>query len=156
MDNFDIDFPQLNLPEVNFRIRKSEKQRTEIFDQFRKKYVVLTPEEWVRQHFIHYLVSDCKYPANLIAVEQGIKRNGVIERADIVVFSKNLNPWMIVECKAANVPLTQAVFEQAARYNLKLGVEYLAITNGIKLMAAQVNLETGKVILLNALPSINL
>lgn len=89
-------------------------------------------------------------------MEQGIKRNGVTERADIVVFSKNLNPWMIVECKAASIPLSQAVFEQAARYNLKLEVEYLAITNGIKLMAAQVNLKTGKVSLMKNLPSINL
>lgn len=129
----------MNLPAVEFKTKQGSEQRTEIFDAFRNKYVVLTPEEWVRQHMLHYIVNEFRYPKNLIGVEVTINRGGKKERADIVVYMSTMEPWMIIECKAAEVELKQHVFDQAARYNLIHGVEYLVITNGLRLMAAEIN-----------------
>ncbi|MFN5323536.1 MAG: type I restriction enzyme HsdR N-terminal domain-containing protein [Bacteroidota bacterium] len=121
---------QLNLPPFDFTIRSSG-QNKEIFDIFRKKYVVLTPEEWVRQHFAVFLRDHLKYPMGLIALEVGLNLNGLSNRADIVVYGRNGNPWMIVECKSPEVKLNQDVFYQASRYHSGLGAEYIATTNGL-------------------------
>jgi predicted type IV restriction endonuclease len=145
-------FSVLNLPAVEFKTKQGLEQRTEIFDAFRNKYVVLTPEEWVRQHMLHYIVNEFRYPKNLIGVEVTINRGGKKERADIVVYMSTMEPWMIIECKAAEVELKQHVFDQAARYNLIHGVEYLVITNGIRLMAAEINSELKSFNFLKELP----
>ena len=115
---------ELNLPFYKFKIKSSENKRL-IFDQLRKKYVVLTPEEWVRQHFISYLLSEKKYPASLIAIEKEMKINGLKKRTDILIFNKQGLPYIIVECKAPSVPITQTTFDQIARYNLKLNASFL-------------------------------
>jgi hypothetical protein len=146
-------FPALNLPDFGHQVRLSDEQRTEIFDAFRKKYVVLTPEEWVRQHLLHYLCDHLNYPANLLAVEQSLKLGSLQKRADVVVYQASLTPWMLIECKAAEVPLTQAVFDQAARYNLHFKVPFLVITNGLRLFAAKIDFQTGQVQRLESLPS---
>jgi len=119
----------LNFPRYSFRI-KSEGQRKHIFDNIRKRYVLLTPEEWVRQHLISYLVEDRKYPASLLAVEMPLKINRMERRADLVLFSKNGDPLLIAECKAPGVKITQGAFDQVARYNLDMKVRYLIVSNG--------------------------
>ena len=120
----------LNLPAIDAKITE-EKGKKRIFDGIRKKYVALTPEEWVRQHFIHYLVNEMHYPAGLIAVETMVTVNRLRQRADIVVYSKSLRPALIVECKAPEVVIGQQTLNQAARYNIALGVHYLVVTNGM-------------------------
>lgn len=122
---------ELNLPSYPFRIRTSG-QSTEIFDSLRKKFVSLTPEEWVRQHFIMYLCNGLHYPSAMIAVEKGLKFNTLQKRADIVIHNRQGAPWMIVECKAPEVRLSQEAFYQAAGYHLQLQVQYLAVTNGLQ------------------------
>ena len=123
-------FQQLNLPSYPFKI-KTQGERKQIFDVIRKKYVVLTPEEWVRQHVIRYLISEKAFPPSLIAVEAGLKYNKMQKRSDIVVYDKNGGAAMMVECKAPSVKITQDVFDQVARYNMTLKVRYLVVTNGI-------------------------
>lgn len=123
-------FIMLNLPEYNFKI-KSVQNKKYIFDLNRKKWVRLTPEEWVRQNFIQYLIHEKKYPASLIKVEAEIKVNQMKKRSDLIVY-KNSLPHLIVECKAPEVEINQAVFEQIARYNIPLKVNYLIVTNGLK------------------------
>lgn len=104
--------------------------RPVIFDEIRRKMVALTPEEWVRQHVLHYLIHGRSYPKSLIAVERGIELNGLQKRFDIVVFNNSGLPKMIVECKAPEEPLNEKVFDQIARCNLSLNVDYLWVTNG--------------------------
>jgi hypothetical protein len=106
-----------------------------IFDEIRKRWIVLTPEEWVRQNFLQYLIRVKKYPASLIAIEKEIKLGDLKKRFDIVVYGHNTKPWMIVECKEMNVPLDKKVLEQVLRYNITLQVPYLVITNGNYCMA---------------------
>lgn len=130
--------PQLNLPEFSFKV-KSDGQRKYIFDNIRKRYVVLTPEEWVRQNFIAYLINDKKYPASLIAVEMPLKINRLEKRADIVLFSRQGLPMIIVECKSPDVKISQKVFDQAALYNFDLKVKHLIISNGMIHYCAELN-----------------
>jgi len=137
MTNDLIGFPSLNFPSAEFRLRKAE-QRTQIYDAFRKRWVVLTPEEWVRQHILHFLKEHLQYPANLLAVEKSLRLNGLSKRADIVVYSRSMDPWMLIECKKPEVKLNQAVFDQAARYNLVMNVPFLVISNGMQLLAAEI------------------
>jgi len=120
----------LNLPTYSFKI-KSDLQRKLIFDSIRKKYVVLTPEEWVRQNFIRFLVEEKAYPESLIVIEKKVDVNLLPQRSDIVLYNQNANSIMIVECKASRVKVTQDVFNQIARYNMKLRVPYLVVTNGL-------------------------
>lgn len=124
-------FPDLNLPSFNARIERVNNE-FRIFDSIRKKFVVLTPEEWVRQHFINYVITEKKYPASLISIERGHKLNTLQNRTDIVVHNKEGKPWLLVECKAPDINLTEAVFYQALRYHLKLNVDYIVVTNGFK------------------------
>jgi hypothetical protein len=121
---------QLNLPAYQFKL-KQDGERTQIFDAIRKKYVVLTPEEWVRQNFLQYLIQDKNFPASLIAVEVGLKYNRLQKRADVLVYDKQGSPLVIVECKAPEVKITQDTFDQIARYNMTFKVKYLVVTNGI-------------------------
>ena len=124
---------KLNLSEYKFRIQKSEKG-IQIFDPIRKKFVVLTPEEWVRQNFIQYLIEEKKYPVSLIAVESGLKYNRLKKRSDITVYDRNGKVWMIIECKAPEVKISQDTFDQAATYNMsgKTKTRFLGVTNGLK------------------------
>ena len=109
---------------------KKEGDRELIFDAFRKRWVVLTPEEWVRQNFLQYLVEVKKYPASLIAIEKEITVGELKKRFDIVVYDRSTKPFMIIECKEMNVPLDASVIEQVLRYNSTMQVPYLVITNG--------------------------
>jgi hypothetical protein len=141
----------LNLPVAPLRIRsKGEKQ--EVFDPVRKKFVSLTPEEWVRQHFIHYLVAHRNVPASLIAVEASLSYNRLKKRSDLVVFGKDGKPCLVVECKAPEVAVTQAVFDQVAMYNMTLKVPYLAVTNGLVHFACFIDHDSGKIIFLKEIP----
>ncbi|MBN2598341.1 type I restriction enzyme HsdR N-terminal domain-containing protein [Labilibaculum sp.] len=128
----------LNLPTYSFKI-KSELQRKLIFDSIRKKYVALTPEEWVRQNFIQYLVNEKRYPGSLIAIEKKVDVNLLPQRSDIVLYNNNAQPVMIVECKSVKVKITQDVFNQIARYNMKLRVPFLVVTNGLQHYCCQMD-----------------
>jgi hypothetical protein len=110
---------------------KQEPGKEMIFDEVRKQWVLLTPEEWVRQNFLQYLIQVKNYPAALIAVEKEIYLGDIKKRFDIVVYDKNTQPWMLVECKEMNVELNNMVLSQALRYNINLQVPYLVITNGV-------------------------
>ena len=120
----------MNLPEYSFTTRNLEKS-PEIFDSIRKKFVALTPEEWVRQNFVKYLIEEKKYPKSLLAIEKEITVNRLKKRCDVVIYNRDLKPIIIVECKSPSVKINQETFDQAARYNLSLNVEYLIITNGL-------------------------
>jgi hypothetical protein len=122
---------QLNLPTYQFKIKSSENKQL-IFDKIRKKYVVLTPEEWVRQNFVEYLLIEKKYPISLIAVEKQVVVNKLKKRFDILVFDKQGNHNIIVECKSPKIKITQDTFDQIARYNLRLDAHYLLVTNGLE------------------------
>lgn len=121
---------ELNFPHYTFKIKTSE-NKTVIFDIVRKKYLVLTPEEWVRQHVIHYLHFEKKYPLSLMSIEKQLKVNSLTRRTDVVVYNTMGNPFIIVECKAPSVSISQDTFDQIARYNLSLNANYLYVTNGL-------------------------
>lgn len=121
---------QLNLPVYNFRIKKQD-DKTFIFDSQRKKYVSLTPEEWVRQHFIRFMIEGKGYPAALLAIEKQLTVNGLKKRCDAILYDANMNPCMIIEFKAPHIPITQQTFDQAAVYNSKLNVDFFMISNGL-------------------------
>ena len=121
----------LNLPTYSFKI-KSEDNRKYIFDEIRRKFLLLTPEEWVRQNFIKYLVKEKKYPQQLISIEMEFKIGKLIRRCDIVVFNKSGSPNLIVECKSPAIKINQDTFDQISDYNRHLNVDYLIVTNGFK------------------------
>lgn len=120
----------LNLPEFKPRLKKLD-ERIEIFDKLRSRYVALTPEEWVRQHFVNFLVESCGYKSSFMANEMSIRVGDKTVRADTVVLSKQLSPRMIIEYKAPTVSITQKTFHQALAYNSILHVNYLVMSNGL-------------------------
>jgi len=122
---------QLNLPEYNFRIKKLD-EKFLIFDSQRKRYVSLTPEEWVRQHFIRFLIEEKGYPAAYLAVEKQLNMNGMKKRCDAILYNEHALAILIIELKAPTVPITQATFDQVAVYNAKLKVDFFMISNGIE------------------------
>ena len=128
----------LNLPTYSFSL-KSEGNRSYIFDTIRRKYVVLTPEEWVRQHFLQYLVRDRGFPASLLAVEKEFSFNRMKKRTDILAYTRQGVPVLLVECKAPDVPVSAAVFDQIGLYNLSFKVPWLIVTNGMKHYCCQFN-----------------
>jgi len=142
----------LNLPTYKFRI-KSNENKFSIFDIIRKKYIVLTPEEWVRQHMVHYLMEEKQYPISLIAVEKKLTINKLTKRTDILVFNTDGLPEIIVECKAPSVKITQASFDQIARYNLKLKANYLIVTNGLEHFFCKMDFKNEKYIFLENIPN---
>lgn len=121
-------------PPPQFRTEKREGQ-TFVFDALRKTWLLLTPEEWVRQNFVQYLLQVKAYPAALMALEKELELNGMRRRFDVLIYNKNHQPWMLIECKAETVPLTETVLQQALRYNISLPVPYLVITNGAQTRA---------------------
>lgn len=141
----------LNLPTYSFKIKSSENKYF-IFDIIRKKYMVLTPEEWVRQHIIHYLIAEKNYPISLIAVEKKLTINKLTKRTDILVFNAKGSPHIIVECKAPSIKITQEAFDQIARYNLKLEANYLIVTNGLTHFYAYMDLEKECYVFLENIP----
>ncbi|MEO6169100.1 MAG: type I restriction enzyme HsdR N-terminal domain-containing protein [Chitinophagales bacterium] len=138
-------------PKYEF-ITRNEGDQLQIFDGIRKKYVSLTPEEWVRQHWLKFLIEEKKYPRSLIAVEMSLKLNKLSKRSDIVVYGRNGAPQLIVECKAGDVKLTQKVFDQIARYNLTLKVKYLVVSNGNKSFCCWIDAEKGSYHFMEELP----
>tara|TARA_R110002050_G_scaffold291788_1_gene446608 strand:- start:1141 stop:1584 length:444 start_codon:yes stop_codon:yes gene_type:complete len=145
---------KLNLPNYKFKLKSSE-NKTLIFDNFRKKYFVLTPEEWVRQHFVQFLIDEKKYPVSLIAIEKQLIINNRKKRTDILVFNTDGNPDIIVECKAPQIKITQATFDQIARYNLKLKANYLIVTNGLDHFYCKMDFEKETYIFLKEIPTYN-
>ena len=121
---------KLNLPELKATVKK-EHGKVWIFDMIRKKYVILTPEEWVRQHFIHYLIHERHYPKSLFRIESGLTYNKLQKRSDILIFDRAGKPWMLIECKSADIRLSQKAFNQVAVYNMTVNAKYLAVTNGM-------------------------
>ena len=142
----------LNFPKYNFRF-KSNENKTLIFDIIRKKFVVLTPEEWVRQHTIHFLTSEKKYPISHINVEKQLQLNDTVKRYDIVVFNKDGTIKIIVECKAPSIKTNQQTFDQIACYNLVLKSETLMVTNGLEHFFCKMDFANKKYLFLKDLPS---
>ena len=129
---------QLNLPSFSFKFSEENGEKR-IFDFFRKKFVTLTPEEWVRQNFLVWLHKHKEYPAGLIAVESSTKYNKLAKRADAIIYGNDGKPKMVIECKAPEVKITQDAFDQAARYNFSLKAEYITITNGLEHFCCKVD-----------------
>jgi len=138
----------INYPEYPFKIQK-EAGKDQIFDPLRKSWVVLTPEEWVRQNFIQYLIQVKNYPSTLIAIEKTIQLGELKKRFDIIVY-KNDSPWLLIECKEANVPITEKTLKQILQYQQVVEADYLVMTNGHTTYGAKI--ETGKLHYLQSLP----
>ncbi len=124
------DLPKLNFPAINLRAQRGERG-IEVWDSTRNKWLVLTPEEWVRQHTIEYLVGSCGAQRSRVVQEYAVLVNRQAQRADIVVVGDGGQPLILVECKAPDIKIDQSVFTQASRYNTVLGAQYLIITNGL-------------------------
>jgi hypothetical protein len=142
---------KLNFPVYSFRFKNSE-NKVAIFDEIRKKFIILTPEEWVRQNVIQYLLHEKKYPRSYINVEKLIKINDVTKRYDIVVFQPDGSIFLLIECKAPEVKISQETFNQIARYNLTLKANYLMVTNGLNHYFCSMDFENEKYIFLKELP----
>ena len=141
----------LNLPIYPFQIKEEDK-KTKIFDEIRRRFFVLTPEEWVRQHLIQFLIAVKGYPKNLIAVEKGLKLNGLQKRMDVLVYDKNGKALLMAECKAPEVKINQSVFEQIGRYNIQMKLPYLLVSNGLEHYCAHVNFNNGQIEFLKDIP----
>jgi type I site-specific restriction endonuclease len=141
----------IELPEYQFRVRQIGRKH-EIFDSVRKKFVALTPEEWVRQRFIQYLIREKNIPATLIAIEKTLLYNTMKKRADIVAYSSKGYPVLMVECKSEDVDLSQKVFDQIAVYNIALKVPFLIITNGLKHLCCKIDFENASYTFLQEIP----
>jgi hypothetical protein len=142
---------RLNLPHYPFRI-KSKENKLYIFDRNRKKEIVLTDEEWVRQHFVEYLVNEKKYPRSLIAIEKQCTVENMTKRTDIIVFDRTGQVNIIVECKAPKIRIQQDTFDQIARYNLKLKAKFLIVTNGLEHFYCQMDHKEQEYRFLNDIP----
>jgi len=145
---------KLNFPKYSFRLKKKE-QQVFIFDVIRKKFVLLQPEEWVRQHCIQYLISEKNYPKSHISVEKELQLNHVKKRYDIVIYNTDGSIHLMVECKATTITINQNTFDQIARYNLALKATYLMVTNGINHYFCQMDLKEKKYLFLKNIPHFN-
>ncbi len=145
---------QLNLPQYSFRIKK-QNEKLVIFDSQRKRYVALTPEEWVRQNFIRFLIEEKGYPAAYLAIEKQLNMNGMKKRCDAILYNEHAQPFLIIELKAPNIAITQATFDQVAVYNAKLKVDFFIISNGIEHFCCKVNLETARYEFFPEIPDFN-
>lgn len=142
---------KLNFPEYSFRFKNSE-NKVAIFDDIRKKFIILTPEEWVRQHVVRFLLDEKKFPKSHVNVEKIVKINGMNKRYDVVVFRPDGSIYLIVECKAPGVTISQITFDQIARYNMTLNATHLMVTNGLNHYFCQMDLEAEKYIFLPDIP----
>ncbi|WP_339605758.1 type I restriction enzyme HsdR N-terminal domain-containing protein [uncultured Roseivirga sp.] len=143
----------LNLPAYKYRLEKRDGKLV-IFDPIRKKFVVLTPEEWVRQHFIHFLSGSLGYSLNRMSVETGNKYNQLQKRSDILFYDEHMKPLVIVECKAPSIKITQNAFDQIAVYNKTLKAKLLVVTNGMAHYACWFDAENEKVNFLDQIPNL--
>lgn len=142
----------LNLPGFDHKIKQIE-GKAYIFDVLRKKYVRITPEEWVRQHVIHLLINQYSYPKALIRTEGGLLLNQLQKRTDILVYNRSGEPFLLVECKAPHIPLKQQVFDQIARYNQVHKAPYLVVTNGLTHFCCCVDSQSAQITFLADLPA---
>jgi hypothetical protein len=134
---------QMVYPEPGFRIRNNT-GKEEIFDTLRRQWVRLTPEEWVRQHILHWFITVLAYPSSLVSVEKELRVGTLRKRYDLLVFNKEMEPWMLVECKAPEVPLTEETLLQVMRYNMKMKASFLVICNGHEVYAADIRSSPAK------------
>ena len=144
--------PELNLPSFDKKVIQKD-GKPFIFDIIRRLYVALTPEEWVRQHFVHFLINEKGYPQSLMANEVQLKLNGMSRRCDTVAYDRTLRPRVIVEYKAPTVNITQQVFDQICRYNMVLQVDYLIVSNGLAHYCCKVDNTTHTYTFLKDIPS---
>lgn len=142
----------LNFPSYDFRVKTNDGKRY-IFDIIRQKYVRITPEEWIRQNLLHYLIETVKYPKNRLSVEKKVMIGEREGRTDILLFDPEVRPWLIVEVKAAEIRLKQEVFDQVARYNIALSAPYLVICNGNQLGIAAVDFKSRKTSFVDSWPA---
>jgi len=142
----------LNLPTYSFKIKCLD-EKDYIFDIIRRDYFLLTPEEWVRQNFIQYLIHEKNYPASLIRVEMFFKVNRLSKRGDIVLYNRKGEPLVLVECKSVKVNIAQKTFDQIARYNMKFRVNYLIVTNGLKHYCCKMDYSTNCYTFLKEIPN---
>lgn len=142
---------KLNFPTYTFRFKNSE-NKIAVFDEVRKKFVQLTPEEWVRLHTVRFLLTEKKYPKSYLNVEKILKINGLTKRYDIVIFKPDGTIFLLVECKAPEVTISQNTFDQIARYNMTLKAEYMMVTNGLNHYFCQMDYEQEKYHFLKDLP----
>lgn len=126
-----MSLPILNFPKFEFRFQKNEKGNLQIFDIIRKKFIEATPEEWVRQNIIHYLINYKQVPASMISIEKQLILNSTKRRTDLVIFNSNLKPLLIIECKAPQIEINQLTINQALRYNIELNVPAIFLSNGL-------------------------
>lgn len=142
---------QLQFPTYSFRFKNSE-NKVAIFDEIRKKFIIITPEEWVRQHVVQFLLQDKKYPKSHINVEKLLKINDLNKRYDVVVYNPDGSILILVECKAPEIKISQHTFDQIARYNMTLNAEYLMVTNGLNHYFCKMDYESEKYDFLSELP----
>ncbi len=145
----------LNLPKYEVKIERKE-EKTQIWDFLRRRYVALTPEEWVRQHFLHFLTTYKEYPSSLLANEVTLQLNGMRRRCDTVLYDRTPAPQMIIEYKAPHIPINQKVFDQISRYNLVLRVDYLIVSNGMEHYCCKMDYSRQSYQFLNEIPDYKL
>lgn len=141
----------LNLPSFNIKLQGT-REHPRVFDILRRRYVALTPEEWVRQNFIHYLIESLNYPATLLANEMRLQVGQKQLRADSVLFDTELKPRMIIEYKAPNIAITQKVFDQISTYNLMLHADYLIVSNGMRHYCCKMDYDNNRYMFMNHIP----
>lgn len=142
---------KLNFPDYTFRFKNSE-NKVAIFDEIRKKFIILTPEEWVRQHVVKYILEQKGYPKSHVNVEKIIKINGLTKRYDVVIFQPDGSIFLLVECKAPGISISQNTFDQIARYNMSLNAVHLMVTNGLNHYFCQMDYKEEKYFFLEDLP----
>ncbi len=143
---------KLSFPQYDFRIKPKDGKNF-IFDSIRKKYILITPEEWVRQNLIKFLITEKKYPKSLIGVEVGLKLNSLQKRADVLCYNSQAEPLLLVECKAPNVKISQQTFEQIAQYNIHFRVKHLLVSNGLNHYACKIDFKNKSYEFLEDIPS---
>jgi Type I restriction enzyme R protein N terminus (HSDR_N) len=143
---------QLHFPNYQFRFKNSE-NKVSIFDEIRKKFIILTPEEWVRQHMVRFLLEEKKYPKSLINIEKVLKINGLRKRYDVVVYNPDGSIFLLIECKSPVIKISQTTFDQIAQYNMTLKSQFLMVTNGLNHYFCQMDFENEKYIFLKELPN---
>lgn len=142
---------KLNFPDYTFRFKNSE-NKVAIFDEIRKKFIILTPEEWVRQHVVKYILEQKRYPKSHVNVEKIVKVNGLTKRYDVVIFNPDGSIFLLVECKAPSITISQNTFDQIARYNMSLNAIHMMVTNGLNHYFCQMDYEQEKYFFLPDLP----
>lgn len=145
---------KLIFPPFDFRIKKINGKNS-IFDIIRKKYIFLTPEEWIRQHLIHFLINQMKYPKSLFSVEDGMKVNKMIKRSDVVIYNRSGEIFLVIECKSAKVKLNQKTMNQLSVYNQHYKANYLALTNGLQVYICKMDYNSKNFEFLNQFPDFN-